>query len=152
MSVSLLPIRLGHLRPERTARRHRAVDEVARLRGLLEGAHALIAGLQLQLHDKDQALADTAAKQAEAEEIVVQQQADIDELTEQRDVLRDQLAALRVRFGPELAAEANANAISVPPMVRDTSAIEDQATAPIDVLPLWQALGIGPVTDPGRIH
>jgi hypothetical protein len=37
-------------------------------------------------------------------------------------------------------------------MVRDISAIEDQATGPIDVKTLWEALGVRPVTDPGRIH
>ncbi|MFJ3812227.1 hypothetical protein ACIPWE_38430 [Streptomyces sp. NPDC090073] len=59
--------------------------------------------------------------------------------------VREQLAAYR-------AAEANAHRVDVPPMVRDTSDPADQATAPIDVRPLWEAIGIGPVTDPGRIH
>ncbi|WP_432027406.1 hypothetical protein [Streptomyces sp. 1222.5] len=58
---------------------------------------------------------------------------------------REELAAYR-------AAEANATRVDVPPMVRDTSDPADQATAPIDVRPLWEALGVGPVTDPGRIR
>jgi hypothetical protein len=74
---------------------------------------------------------------------VVQQQADIDDLTAERDHWRDDALALRARFGAQLAAEANANRIDVPPMIRDTSAIEDQATGPIDVRPLWAARDAG---------
>jgi peptidoglycan hydrolase CwlO-like protein len=70
----------------------------------------------------------------------------------ERDEWRDRALELQARFGPQLAAEANAARITVPPMVRDTGAVEDQATAPIDVRPLWDALGVRPVTDPGRIH
>lgn len=53
--------------------------------------------------------------------------------------------SLTAELAPLRAAEANANAVTVPPMVRDTSAIEDQATGPIDVRPLHEALGISPV-------
>ncbi|WP_020135118.1 hypothetical protein [Streptomyces sp. 351MFTsu5.1] len=66
----------------------------------------------------------------------------------------DEIAYLRERLAPYLAAEANANRIDVPAMERDTSHPADQATAPIDVRPLWAALGVGPtkaVTDPGRV-
>jgi hypothetical protein len=61
----------------------------------------------------------------------------------ERDEWRDEALALRARFGPQLAAEANANAVTVPCGYRDTSAIEDQATGPIDVRPLWTARGDG---------
>lgn len=67
----------------------------------------------------------------------------------------DEIAYLRKRLAPFLAAEANANRIDVPLMERDTSHPADQATSPIDVRPLWDALGIGPttaVTDPGCVH
>lgn len=144
--------RLGLL--ERPVRKHRATDEVARLRHLLNGAHALIAGLQLGHDDKDQHIAVARARQGEAEELVVQQQADLEELAADRDTWRDEALALRARFGPQMAAEDNANRVDVPPMVRDTSAIEDQATGPIYVQTLWDALGVGPtaaVTDPGRV-
>lgn len=66
-----------------------------------------------------------------------------------------EIAYLRARLAPFLAAEANAHRIDVPAMERDTSHPADQATAPIDVRPLWAALGVGPtkaVTDPGRVH
>jgi hypothetical protein len=72
----------------------------------------------------------------------------------ERDNWRDEALALRARFGAQMAAEANAAAVTVPPMVRDTSAIEDQATGPIYVQTLWDALGTGPtaaVADPGRV-
>jgi hypothetical protein len=134
--------------------RRRAVDEVERLReneiALLTNLHA--AGDEIALLQQD--LTEARGKQAEAEEIVVAQLANLDDLRAENDELRVQVAALRTRFGPELAAEANANRITVPPMVRDTSAIEDQATGPIDVRPLWAARDagrLGPVTDPGRI-
>ncbi|MFD5910301.1 hypothetical protein ACFWHL_16440 [Streptomyces massasporeus] len=148
MSITdLIPALKGH-------GRRRAVDEVERLRSneitLLTNLHA--AGDEIALLQQD--LAEARQKQVEAEEIAVQQQAVAGSLAEERDYWRDQALALKARFGPHLAAEANANRITVPRMQRDTSAIEDQATGPIDVRPLWAArdaglLG-GPVTDPGR--
>ncbi|MDX3549547.1 hypothetical protein PV724_44540 [Streptomyces europaeiscabiei] len=153
MTVSLLPVRLDLRR--RPTRKHRAVDEVTRLRGFLAGAHQLINGLQLQLDEADARHAVTAAKQAEAELLVVQQQADIEDLTAERDVLLAEVLRFRARFGPQLAAEANTHRIDVPPMIRDTSAIEDQATDPIgiNVTTLREAAAagrLGPVTDPGH--
>ncbi len=70
----------------------------------------------------------------------------VDDLTAERDGLYEEVVALRIRLAPYEAAEANEQAVTVPPMVRDTSATEDQATTPIDVRPVWDALGIGPVT------
>ena len=132
--------------------RRRAVDKVIELRAenviLLGNLHT--AGDAIALLRQD--LADAHAKQAETEQEVVQLQADIDYLIAERDGLAEELDAFKRRFAEQLAAEANANRVDVPPMLRDASALEDQATAPIDVRPLWQALGVGPVTDPGRIH
>lgn len=71
-----------------------------------------------------------------------------------RDEWRDEALALRARFGAQIAAEANANRVTVPPMERDTTAIEDQATGPIYVQTLRDAAAaglLGPVTDPGHI-
>lgn len=67
--------------------------------------------------------------------------------------LHDVVLQLRAQLAPYLAARANDEAITVPPMVRDTTAVEDQATGPIYVQPLWEALGVGPVsaTDPAHI-
>lgn len=133
--------------------RRRAVDEVERLRrneiALLTNLHA--AGDDIALLQQD--LAEARAKQADAEEIVVQQQADLDDLTAERDMWRDEALALKARFSAQLAAEANANRITVPPIHRIGA---DQETAPqgIDVRPLWAARDaglLGPVTDPGRI-
>lgn len=56
--------------------------------------------------------------------------------------LTAELAWWRDKFGPQLADEINAQRVDVPPMVRDTSAIEDQATGPINVKPLWDALDV----------
>lgn len=148
MTLNLIPAALkGH-------GRRRAVDEVQRLReqeiSLLTNLHAAgdeIAFLQ-------QTLAAVRRRQGEAEEIVVQQQADLIDVTAERDALAEEVAALKRRFGAQLAAEANAARIDVPPMVRDTSAMEDQATEPINVRPLWEALNrryLGPVLDPGHV-
>lgn len=133
--------------------RRRAVDEVERLRrneiAILTNLHA--AGDEIALLHQD--LAEARARQGEAEEIVVQQQADIDDLNAECDGLRNEVLMFRARFGAQLAAEANAAAITVPPMVRDTSAIEDQATGPIDVRSLQEAAAaglLGPVLDPGH--
>lgn len=66
--------------------------------------------------------------------------------------LHDEVLRLRAQLAPYLAAEANDRAVTVPPMVRDTAAVEDQATGPIYVRPLWQALGIGPATATSPAH
>ncbi|MGW5431848.1 hypothetical protein ACWET9_32315 [Streptomyces sp. NPDC004059] len=151
MSITDYLPRIGLL--DRPAPKHRAVDEVARLRHQLDGAGIFIKGLRVQVADAELKLDRALAHQAEAEELVVQLQADKDELIEERDGLAEELAVLKRRFGPQLAAEANANAITVPPMRRDTSAIEDQATQPIPVLHLPDAAAaglLGPVLDPGH--
>lgn len=59
-----------------------------------------------------------------AEEAVQRLEADVDEA-------RGQCKKLRQELAPHRAAEANANKVDVPPMVRDTSAVEDQATEPV---------------------
>lgn len=145
--TDLLPAR----RP-RPQRKHRAVDEVERLKLKLQWANSLIKTQCVQLDDAEAVRAWTATQLAAAEELVVKQQADLDDLTAERDCLAEEVAALKRRFAAQLAADANTHRITVPPMVRDTSAIEDQATGPIDVRTLWDALGVKAVTDPGRIH
>ena len=143
--TDLIPALKGH-------GRRRAVDEVDRLRvdnrNLFTRLMAADDAIAILRND----LADAHARQAEAEELVVKEQADRLDLADERDELAAELAALKKRFAAQLAAEANATRVDVPPMVRDTSDPADQATAPIDVRPLWVALGIGPVTNPGRIR
>ncbi|MFE9286625.1 hypothetical protein [Streptomyces olivaceus] len=134
MSLNLIPRLKGPGRRRATDKVAELRDENRRLLGQLFGASDAYQLL-------DQRLTETASRQAEAEELVVQQQADIDDLTAEDDQLRDELAALKVRFGPELASEANAHPVTVPPMVRDTSAFEDQATEPIKVITLQEAFG-----------
>lgn len=155
--ADLLPARLT--RWEKPARRgraaqHREADRVALLEFKLAGANMLIASQRMQLAEisdsHTETVRDLEAKldqahefQAEAELVVVCQQADIDDLTAERDALAEEVTSLKTKFGAELAAEANANAITVPLAIRDTSAPEDQATAPIDVRPLWEARDAG---------
>ncbi|MFF1544138.1 hypothetical protein [Streptomyces sp. NPDC058291] len=145
----LLPVRLGMLRPTRQPK-HSAPAEVDRLRLKLGWANDLIRTQRVQIDDAEKRNDWRASCQAKAEELVVKLQADVDDLTAERDGLAEELAALKRRFAAQLAADANTYRITVPPMVRDTSAIEDQATCPIPVHTLWEALGLGPVTDPGR--
>ncbi|MGQ4353237.1 hypothetical protein [Streptomyces drozdowiczii] len=134
-----------HLGIRRPKPKHRAVDAVTNLRAenhrlltQVVGAGQTITALQRQLDD-------VRGKRAEAEQVVVCLSADLGDRTEERDQLLDEVAALRARLAPYLAADANANAITVPPSVRDTGDGADQATAPIDVRPLWEAHGISPV-------
>lgn len=132
----------------------RAVDKVAELRDENRRLLTIVAGSDDAFMILRQELAETKAKQGAAEELVIQQQADLEDLAADRDGWRDEALALRARFGAQIAAEDNANRVTVPPMVRDTSAVEDQATGPIYVQTLWDALGVGPtaaVTDPGRV-
>lgn len=143
MALNLLP--RGH-------GRRRAVDKVTELRDENRRLRTQVTNASNAYRILDQHLAEARKRKAEVEKINVKQQADIDDLTAENEQLRDELAALKIRFGPQFAAEANAQRITVPPIVRDTSAIEDQATQPIPVLTLQQAHGIGPVTDPGRIR
>ncbi|MFD4596811.1 hypothetical protein ACFWPQ_02135 [Streptomyces sp. NPDC058464] len=62
------------------------------------------------------------------------------QMRSERDEWRDEALALRAELAPYKAAEANANRVDVPPMVRPVDGPEDEATAPIDVRPLWEAL------------
>lgn len=133
----------------------RAVDKVEELRAenrkLLTRQMAADDYFALLMQDRNDVYAAwefERQKRAEAEQAAASVQSE-------RDDWRDRFLALQARFGPQLAAEANATAVTVPPMVRDTTAIEDQATGPIDVRPLWaaaQAGHLGPVTNPGRVH
>ncbi|MFD9463524.1 hypothetical protein [Streptomyces sp. NPDC060027] len=121
----------------------RAVDKVEELRDentrLLTYLHQ--AGDEIALLRWDVTVA--TSRQGEAEELVVQLKADADDLIDDRDVWKAEALALRARLAPFLAAEANANRVTVPPMVRDTSAFEDQATGPIDVRELRERFATG---------
>lgn len=136
-----MSLTLGIRRP----RKHRAVDAVANLRDenrrlltQVVGAGDVIATLEHQL-------ADVRAKRADAEQVVTCLDADLQERTEERDQALAEIERLQALLAPFLAAEANANAITVPATVRDTSQFEDQATAPIDVRELRTRLASGPV-------
>ncbi|MEU0783453.1 hypothetical protein ABZ341_18005 [Streptomyces sp. NPDC006173] len=81
----------------------------------------------------------------EAEMVAACLQAERDELLEECAEWRVEAQTLSARLAPFLAAEANATRVTVPQMVRDTSAFEDQATAPIDVRELRERFASGPV-------
>lgn len=121
--------------------RHRAIDRVAELQTRLDAADTLLDRLVREHHEMHTAWRFAERKAANAEDVVVWQDATITDLTAQRDQLLDQARTLRDQLAPYLAAEANTRAITVPPMVRDTTDGADQATEPIPVITLQQAFG-----------
>jgi hypothetical protein len=132
----------------------RAVDKVDGLREenrkLLDrqlAADGFFAVLMNDVVMTNHALEQEQQLRGEAEEAAAQMRMERDEWIAEAERLAAELA-------PYKAAEANDNRVTVPPMVRDTGDPADQATTPIDVRPLWVALGLGPagaVTDPGHI-
>lgn len=144
MTLNLIPALKG------TGRR-RAVDKVAELeaenRSLFARQMAADDFFARLIQDRDDVYAAWAWAEQRRQEAEVVASCVMSE----RDELADEVQRLRHELAPYRAAEANATRVTVPRMVRDTSAIEDQATQPIPVLTLQQAHGIGPVTDPGRI-
>lgn len=135
--------------------RRRAVDKVEELRedveSLLTFKMAADDFFALLTQDRDDVYAcwnDERRKRHEAEEIVVTQLANLNDLHAENDQLHAEVAALK-------AAAANANAITVPPMVRPVDGPEDEATAPIDIRPLWAARDaglLGPGIAPASVH
>jgi chromosome segregation ATPase len=75
----------------------------------------------------------------------------VDEAEARATKAQQELAAQTEELHTLRAFRDNTNAVTAPAGIRDTSAIEDQATQPIRVLTLQQAHCIGPVLDPGRI-
>ncbi|WP_369274465.1 hypothetical protein AB5J55_35100 [Streptomyces sp. R11] len=141
--TDLLPVRFGLFDRAPRQPKHSAPAEVERLRRKLTWADLLVKTQQVQIDDAE-------AKQLAAEELAVKQQADIEDLTAERDHWRDKALALQARFGPQLAAEANANRITVPAMQRIGA---DQDTQSIDVTTLREAAAagrLGAVRDPGQ--
>lgn len=137
--MSLLPV------IRRPKPKHRAVDKVANLRDENQRLLRQLIGAHDYIALADDTLADVRAKRAEAEQEVVSLSATVDDLTAERNELTATNESLRKQLAPYLAADANRDAITVPQAERDTSDGADQATSPIDVRPLWQAHGIGPV-------
>lgn len=60
--ADLMPIRIGALRRQPRAPKHRAIDEVERLQHQMGGARLLIKGLHLQLDDLHRKHAETIAR------------------------------------------------------------------------------------------
>ncbi|EGE40849.1 hypothetical protein GTY83_07315 [Streptomyces sp. SID4928] len=136
----------------RSKPKHRAADKVAELKQQLKDQQAQTASAFGQLIGAadtiailEADLADVRVKRAEAEQVVTRLDADLQERTAERDQALTEASRLRAQLAPYLAADANTNAITVPPSERDTTAFEDQATEPIKVTTLREAFGIGPV-------
>lgn len=131
--------------------KHKAADVVDALRDENKRYLAQVVGARDYIALLEQDLAEAKAQRAEAERVAVCLEDAVQRVTSERDDARTLLA-------PYLAADANAGAVTVPPAVRDTTAFEDRATAPIKVDTLWAALNVvGPViatsgsTDPTAI-
>lgn len=156
MSIALPRIR----RDSKPQRKHRADDRIAELNERIAdlcrdavklmdrqaAADDFFALLANDVYTTNAALGQEKQARGEAEEAAAQ-------MRMERDEWMNEALALRARFGPQIAAEENANRIDVPPMVRDTSDPRDQATGPINVTALWEARDaglLGTVTDPGH--
>lgn len=127
----------------------RAVDKIAELRDenrkLLNRQMAADDYFALLIQDRDEVYAaweGERRKREDAEQAAVAMQSERDELLEECAEWRVEAQTLQAQLAPFLAEEANANRIDVPSMVRDTTAMEDQATGPIYVKPLWEALNV----------
>lgn len=118
--------------------KHRAADRLASLEPEYRRIKAVVVG-------SDAVFNQLRERAAEAEIVAACTLRDLEDVTKERDELAREVADLRARLAPLEAAEANRNALTVPTPVRDTSNGADQATAPINVRPLWAALGVGPV-------
>ncbi|MER5843259.1 hypothetical protein ABT099_23765 [Streptomyces prasinus] len=140
----------------RTRGRHRGkspwqlVQTIGRLEREADDATCQLVAMATEV---DGLRADRNRIAAEFEEQAVAHAAIVDTLTVHRDELLAEVTALKKRFGPELADEANANAVDVPRMARIGA---DQDTVPqgIDVITLREAADaglLGAVTDPGRL-
>ncbi|WP_428956142.1 hypothetical protein [Streptomyces sp. cg35] len=111
-------------------------DENAKLLNRQAAADDFFAILFDDVTTTNAALKNEKEHRQQAEQGLVEAWERIAQLESEKQQLLDELA-------PHRAAEANANAIDVPPAERDTSAMEDQATAPIDVRSLREAADLG---------
>lgn len=129
----------------RTRRKHRGkspwqlVQTIGRLEREADDRTCQMVAMATEI---DELRADRNQKAEELDKAAI----DYSNLLGDRDEWREQALALWERFGPQIAAEENATATSVPPSYRDTSDPADQATQPIDVKPLWEAFRLGTVT------
>lgn len=129
----------------RTKPKHRAADKVAALRDENRRLLTQLFGARDYIAIQEQQLAEVRAKRSEAELELIRVAAERDDRAEERDQALAEASRLRAQLAPYLAADANANAVTVPPAERDTSRFEDQATAPIDVRELRTRFTAGPV-------
>jgi hypothetical protein len=136
--------------------RHRAIDEVARLRHQLEGAGHLITGLRIQLEEAhaaedkanaravrlDEAEAEADALTAENAQLRADH-IDVGVERQQREQAEQQLAGAEEKLRAYRAAEENANAVTVPQVGHRDVDPDDCPTEPvgIDVRALWDQLG-----------
>ncbi|MGQ4513625.1 hypothetical protein [Streptomyces sp. DW26H14] len=107
-------------------KKHRTIDRVA----LLEAQVVKLTASAIQGLKDNRALDTARARINELTDTVAALQRAVDDLADENDQLR--------------ADVANARSVRVPAGVRDTSDRADQATPPfgIGVRPLWEALGV----------
>jgi hypothetical protein len=148
--TDLLPTRRDRRKHSPASIIRRLREDIAKLLDWQMAADDYFARLVADRADVYAAWESEAQARQEAEDVAAATRTDLDAADAEIDYLRKRLA-------PFLAAEANATAITVRPMVRDTAAIEDQATGPIYVQTLRDAAAaghLGPtlaVTNPGRV-
>ncbi|WP_330173053.1 hypothetical protein OG875_05240 [Streptomyces sp. NBC_01498] len=126
---------------------HRADDRIAELRDenvrLLDrqaAADDYFAVLLADRADMYAAWRDAVHRADLADDIATARLVAACEATARAQEAEQQAADMRAELLELRAYKAQNTAITVPSMVRDTSNGADQATAPIDVRPLWDAL------------
>ncbi|NYV73661.1 hypothetical protein [Streptomyces sp. UH6] len=142
--MSVLPLR-GH-------GRRRATDALTAARATEQQLRAALADAGEKVADLTRRLDTATRHQADAELLVVAQQADLDDARTRCSLLEGEAAALRRELFTLRAADANADAVTVRPWERDTSDPADQATTPIDVRTLRDAAAAGLLTHLARPH
>jgi len=130
MAISLTRTK-GERRPK-----HRAVDEVERLRVANDELVCKVVQLTTE-NAQVTAQLDKTGIELSGARLDNEHAADtVQHLTGQLAAARREIERLGHELAPYLAADANARAVTVPSWVRDTSAEEDRATAPLDVAEL----------------
>lgn len=126
---------------------HRALDRIAELRyenvrlmNRQAAADDYFAILMQDRADMYTAWRDAVHRADLADDIATARLVAACEAVTRAEEAEQDVADMRAELLELRAYKAENTAITVPPMVRDTSAVEDQATAPIDVRPLWDAL------------
>lgn len=129
--------------------KHRASDKVRELTHRQTAADAYFKTLRQDIADMHTAWKNAERAAANAEDLVALQAVNLQNANGRVAELEAQLAAQTAELNELRAFKATVQAVTVPPMVRDTRNGADQNTTPIDVSELQARFTSGPVV---RLH